>query len=105
MSQTTIGIGIWKIIRGYLNSMFTELYAAMTGRYVQVVDLNSGDTELVTTLPDTVGEPYSVTFLDSTGKFITNDLGDPVISTSGGYYHVTVYSYSPLTNVKLKILY
>ena len=72
-------------------------------KYLQVINLGAGvDTDIVTPL---TSEPYNLEFIDSTGKVITKDLGDPVLTLTGGVYHVSVYSTDVLTNVKLKIIY
>lgn len=68
-------------------------------------DLAAGeDTAITTGVPDFM-EPYSLEFIDSSGNVITNGLGDPVLTTAGGFYVVTVYSVDALTGVKLKIIF
>ena len=62
------------------------------------------DTAITTTVPDSM-EPYSLEFIDSSGNVITVGLGEPVLTTAGGYYVVTVYSVDALVGVKLKIIF
>lgn len=75
-------------------------------KYLQTFNLASGvETTVVTTVPT---EPYSIEFIDpnsNTSGVITTGLGEPVLSASGSYYAVTVYSAVQVDNCKLKILY
>lgn len=102
MAKITIGAGLWVTLYGYLNSMFTELYAAIMGRYSQTFTLIAGETILTTTL---ASEPYTLLILDSEGKSITHQIGIESMTLTGGVYVFIFYSSDTLTDVKLKITY
>ena len=109
MAQITIGEGLWATIRGYLNTMFTEIYATLGGgvgdslKYSKTFDLSAGVVTRVTTTLTT--EPYSVMVLDSTGKIIGPHLIDIQILLVGGVYVLDIYSADLIENLKLKIIY
>jgi head-tail adaptor len=96
----------WRIraFHYYDYSAYSNVIAITTGdmKYTQLVNLTAGDNDFTTTL--TV-QPYNLEIIDSTGKIINNDLGDPVWTLTGGVYHLHIYSTDPITNVNLKILY
>lgn len=73
--------------------------------YTATIDLTGGaDTPQTTTILSTKSI-YSIEYIDSTGIVITIGLGQPVISTSGGFYVITVYSTDTLTDVVLRVIY
>lgn len=110
MAQITIGEGLWSTIRGYLNAMFTELYASLGSggvgdsmKYSQTINLTAGvETRVTTTLTT---EPYSVMVLDASGSIIGPHLIDMQMSLVGGVYVFDIYSADALSNAKLKIIY
>jgi len=103
MAKITISTGYWLTIYGYLNSMFTELYAAMVGKYTQTFNLLAGENTVITTT--LTSEPYSILILNSSGKPITNIIQTVSMAFTGGVYVFTFYSTDALNNVKLKITY
>jgi hypothetical protein len=111
MAQITIGEGLWSTIRGYLNTMFTELYASVgggvgnTNNYSQTIDLDGGDdpTRIITTL---TSKPKHITIWDDTGKVVgPNTIPDIQRSLVGGVYVFDIYCSDPLTNLELEISY
>lgn len=109
MARIVIGEGLWSTIRGYLNSMFTELYAAIAAgggdavKYEATIALDAGVVTRITTTITT--EPYSVMVLDSTGKIIGPHLIDIQLLESAGVYVLDIYSADALTGLTLKIIY
>jgi hypothetical protein len=75
---------------------------ASMGKYAATVDLNAGETTLVTTLTT---EPYSILLSQSNGKLLSDGKVDITITSSGGFVALLIYSFDPLNNCKLKILY
>jgi hypothetical protein len=110
MARIVIGTGLWSTIRGHLNAMFTEIYAALgstpggggdTGKYSQVATLAGGEVTRVTTTLAT--EPYSVMMLDSEGNNVI-----PMslkISEVGGVYVLDIYSTETIEDINIKITY
>jgi hypothetical protein len=73
--------------------------------YTSTQNLTAGaDTTITTTIASTK-KIYSVEFIDSSGNVITIGLGQPAISTSGGYFTITVYSTDALTGVILRVIF
>jgi N-acetylglucosamine-6-phosphate deacetylase len=110
MARIVIGEGLWSTIRGYLNSMFTELYAAIASagggdavKYEATIALDAGVVTRVTTTITT--EPYSVMVLDSTGKIVGPHLIDIQLLEVGGVYVLDIYSADALSGLTLKIIY
>jgi len=111
MARITLGNGRWSVIRGYINSMFAELYSLIgsgsggggsIGKYEYKTNLLEG---LVTTvITPAVIEPYSVMVLDSTGKIITAGL-DIDVRLSNDIYVLDIYSVDAISNVTIKVLY
>ena len=110
MARIEIGSGLWSVIRGHLNTMFTEIYAALgsapggggdTGKSSQVVTLAAGViTRVQTTL---TSEPFSVMMLDKNGNNVI-----PMslkISEVGGVYVLDIYSTDLIEDINIKITY
>lgn len=73
--------------------------------YTATINLTAdADTTTTTTIASTKSI-YSVEFIDSSGNVITTGLGQPAISTSGGYFTISVYSSDALTGVILRVIY
>jgi hypothetical protein len=110
MAQITIGEGLWSTIRGYLNTMFAELYASVgsgvgnANSYSQTIDLTAGDyTRIVTTL---TSKPKHITIWDDTGKVVgPNTIPDIQRSLVGGVYVFDIYCSDELENLELEINY
>lgn len=74
--------------------------------YTITVNLSAGaNTTITTTISSTKRNIYSVEFIDSSGNLITTGLGQPIISSSGGVWIITVYSVDALTGVIVRVIY
>lgn len=106
MGRIVIGEGLWANIRGYLNSMFTELYSAIgegtTKLYTKTDNLAEAATTRVTTI--LTSKPRIVEIFDSSGNQITGTLGVKVVF-DGGYYALDIWSSEQLDNVEINITY
>jgi hypothetical protein len=110
MARIPIGEGLWATIRGYLNTMFTELYASIgggvgnTNSYSQVINLGA---EVVTRITTTLtAKPKHITIWDSTGKPVgPNTIPDIQRSLVGGVYVLDIYCSDALANLELEISY
>lgn len=111
MARIAIGEGLWSAIYANLNAMFTEIYAALASvgsgsgdvNKYQVTTNHPGGEARITT--DVTTEPYSVMFLDNTGKIIGPHLIDVKMTVVMGQYCFDVYSTDPIPDLKLKITY
>ena len=106
MSRIIIGEGLWANIRGYLNSMFTEIYAAIgegtLKLYTKTDNLAEAATTRVTTILTT--KPRTVEIFDDAGNLITGTLGVKVV-LDGSYYALDIWSSEKLDNVEINITY
>ena len=73
--------------------------------YTGTVDLSAGAVTDKTTDIVSTKTIYSVEYIDSSGIVITTGLGEPAITTSGGYYVISVYSTSAQSSVNLRVIY
>lgn len=107
MARIDIGTGLWSVLRGYLNSMFIELYAltaSAPGNYVTITQTLTAEdtTTVITTL---TSKPRTIEIFDSTGILITHLVG---IKTylSGGFYNLDIYNGGDeLSNTEINITY
>jgi len=107
MARIVIGEGLWANIRGYLNSMFEELYAAIgTGTlklYTKFDSLTGGPlpTRITTTLDV---KPRNIMIFDSEGNEITSTL---LIKRlwANNYWVFDIWSSEDYTNVEINISY
>jgi hypothetical protein len=74
-------------------------------KYTQTVNLTGGISNDITTLIPSSAVIYNVELIDSTGNIITTGMGQPLLTLSGGFYHVNIYSTDDLVGVRLRILY
>ena len=112
MAQINIGEGLWGTIRGYLNTMFSEIYASLGSspgdsiKYSKLATLSAGSVTRVTTTLTT--KPYSIMILDTSGNVITSTLGGPIngiqVSLVGGVYVLDIYSVDAI-DVEILIIY
>jgi len=112
MARIVIGEGLWSVIRGYLNSMFTEIYAAIgsgvgtSNNYTQTINLSAGVVTRITTTLTEVQVPKHITLWDSTGKVVgPNTIPDIQRGTSGGVQILDIYCSDALSNLTLEITY
>lgn len=107
MARIVIGEGLWSNIRGYLNSMFEELYAAIgTGTlklYTKNDNLAAEATTRVTTSLTTT-KPRVIEIFDETGRLITHTLIIDRLWVDG-YYVLDIWSSQKLDNVEINITY
>lgn len=106
MARIVLGPGLWANIRGYLNSMFTELYAAIgegtTKLYTKTDNLAAeAPTRVTTTL---TSKPLTIQIFDQYGNLITGTLGITRV-LDGGYYAFDIWSSQKLDNVEINITY
>ena len=107
MARIDIGTGLWSVIRGYLNSMFIELYAltaVSAGNYATITQtIIAGDiTTVITTL---TSKPRTIEIFDSTGNLITHLVGVRTY-LSGGVYYLDIYNGGDeLSNAEINITY
>jgi hypothetical protein len=108
MGRITIGNGRWTTIRGYLNSMFSELYNGIgggggsVGVFQDTLTINGGIQQRITT--DLVIKPKTVQFLDEQGYNATHTINWRVVP-NGLNYAIDVYSLITMENVELTITY
>lgn len=113
MAQIIIGEGLWSTIAGYLNSMFTEIYNALsalsgstgnTSKLALQTTITGGQVNTINT--SLSSEPYSVMILDQDGNIITHTLSIKIwLSEPLNAYMIDIYSEETLVNVKIKITY
>lgn len=108
MARIILAEGLWSSIAESLNSMFAELYAAVSGgstagSYSQAINLSAGVTRITTTLTTA---PKHITLWDSAGKIVgPNLIPDIQRSVVNGFYVLDIYSSDALTNLTLEISY
>lgn len=73
-------------------------------KYLQTINLTAGvETDITTTVTDG-NIIYNIFVEDSSGNVIESGVGIRS-ATSGGVWHVYIYSVDALNNVRLKIIY
>ena len=106
MARIVIGEGLWANIRGYLNSMFEELYAAIgTGTlkpYTKYDSLAAQATTRITTTLDV--KPRNIMIFDSEGNEITSTLSIKRL-WANNYWVFDIWSSEDYTNVEINISY
>lgn len=112
MARIVIGEGLWGTIRGYLNSMFEELYAAIASgvgtanSYTQTINLSAGAVTRITTTLTSTQTPKHITIWDSTGKVVgPNTIPDIQRLVVGDVYVLDIYCSDALSNLTLEISY
>lgn len=106
MARIIIGEGLWANIRGYLNSMFTELYAAIGDGTLKLYTKNDnlaaqGTTRVTTTL---LSKPLGITIIDSAGNDITSTVSIKRVFADG-YYALDIWSSEEYNTVEINITY
>ena len=119
MAKITIGTGLWSDIKGYLNSMFTEIYASMAGNDVKETNAThtgdvtgatgltiaatyktarytgthtaTGNGTVTTKTTTATALPYSILMYDATGMPLTNDMIQKC-EIVGGFLVLTFYN-------------
>lgn len=76
-----------------------------TMKYTQTVNLTGGIRNDITTLIPSSAIIYNIEIIDSTGNIITTGMGQPLLTSAGGFYHVNIDSSDDLVGVRLRILY
>ena len=106
MARIVIGEGLWSTIRGYLNSMFTEIYAAIGDGvlklYTKTDNLAPGGTTRITTT--LAAKPLSITIYDNTGNDITSTLAIKRVLVDD-LYALDVWSSTEYIGVEINITY
>ena len=106
MARIVIGEGLWSTIRGYLNSMFTEIYAAIGDGvlklYTKTDNLAPGGTTRITTT--LTAKPLTITIYDSTGEDITSTLSIKRV-LDGELYALDIWSSTEYNDVEINITY
>jgi hypothetical protein len=74
------------------------------GRVSSITASLSAGVETDITLTGVTTEPFSIQIFDSDGYDLTQSVKDS-IGTSGGTYHVYIYSTDAKTNAKIKVLW
>lgn len=74
---------------------------SVVSKYYSLQDISAGTTSHVTTFTTA---PYSLIIRDSTGKIITHTL-DITVTTSSGFTALSIYSFDPLNNCQIYMLY
>ena len=112
MARITITTGLWSNLRANLNSMFTEIYAAIAGgvgninSYNQTINLSAGVVTRITTTLTSSQNPRHITIWDSTGKVVgPNTIPDIQKSVVGGVYVLDIYCSDALSSLILEIMY
>lgn len=106
MARIVIGEGLWSTIRGYLNSMFTEIYAAIGDGVLKLYTKNdnlaaSATTRITTTL---TLKPRTITIYDNTGLDITSTLAINRVLVDG-FYALDIWSSEEYNDVEINITY
>ena len=91
----------WLFYRGGFIKRNNSDMATYTGTVTLAAGANTAKTTTITQ-SKTI---YSVEYIDASGNVITGELGTPVISVSGNYYVITVYSTNLYTNANLRIMF
>jgi hypothetical protein len=106
MARIVIGEGLWSTIRGYLNTMFTELYAAIGDGPLKLYTKNDNLTAQVTTRITTTltDKPLSISIFDSEGNEITSTLSIKRVYDSENYAF-DIWSSTEYNNVEINIAY